>query len=312
MTMHLSHSHQELEDVLDLFDIQAYLDDKGIPYDQAGAKNVSAGYIGIACCFCSDRSNHLGINLQSHLYTCWKCAEKGNLFQLIKEVEGCSFGRAISIAKLYIVSDFDHLIRRERSRSEIAMLPAPATDDFLPIHDDFLKSRRYDRLEMQRRYDIMAVGPTCDDWKFRILIPIIMDGELKTFVGRDTTGKSEVPYKNSPIEKSIMPAKECLYGIDDVKDSAILVEGLFDRWRYGKNAVCTFGVQMTSTQIYRLKGLKKVTMLFDADALKKAEGLAHAISSVVPLVEVIELPDGDPDDLNEDDLFELKRIVGYD
>lgn len=309
--MKFSHSKDELDDILDLFDIQAYLDDAGIPYDQAGAKNVSEGYIGIACMFCGDRSNHLGINLQSHIYTCWKCTEKGSLFQLVKEIEGCSFGRAVNITKKYIVSDFDHLIRRERSRSEIAMLPAFATDDFLPIHDKFLEGRRYDRLEMQRRYDIMAVGPTLDDWKFRILIPIIMDGELKTFVGRDTTGKSDVPYKNSPIEKSVMPAKECLYGIDDVKDTAVLVEGLFDRWRYGKNAVCTFGVQMTPTQIYRLRFLKRVVMLFDADALKKADGLGHAISSVVPQVDVIELPDGDPDDLSEDDLFDLKRVIGH-
>jgi hypothetical protein len=67
-----------------------YLDDKNISYSTSG-KNVSSGWIGISCPFCGDSSNHLGINLESKVFSCWKCGEKGNFIKLAMELEGLSF-----------------------------------------------------------------------------------------------------------------------------------------------------------------------------------------------------------------------------
>lgn len=294
---------------LELFDIIEYLDDRGIDYATAGHKNVSVGWIGLSCPFCGDKSTHLGINLESKMFSCFRCGKKGGSVSLVQQFDNCSYSRAIGVVSTFVIRDFSHIKRKERTHASVTMLPNNTSSNFLPIHDKFLTSRKYDRSFLERKYDIMAVGPTCDDWKFRIVIPVYLNHELVTYVARDTTGKLEVPYKNCPIELCIRQAKHCLYGLDEAKDEIILVEGILDAWRIGTKAVATFGTQVTDEQILLLgeKKIKRAFVLFDADATKKAESLAYSISSVVPNVEVIQLSEGDPDNLTEDEVWELKR-----
>jgi DNA primase len=244
--------------------------------------------------------------------SCFKCGAKGSALKLVREIDSCSYKKAEDIARSFILRDFEHLVKKVRKTSERTILPTGTSESFLPIHDRFLASRRYDRAFLQRRYDLMAIGPTLDDWKFRIIIPVYLNEELVTYVGRDTTGKADIPYKNAPIEKSVLQAKHTLYGLDNVKDTCILVEGIFDAWRIGLEAVPTFGTQVTDEQIYLLakKNIKRCIVLFDEDATSKAETLAYSVSSVVDKVEYIALSEGDPDDLTEDEVWELKRCIG--
>lgn len=297
---------------LDLFDVIAFLDDRGVDYQMAGAKNISSGWIGLSCPFCQDHSTHLGVNLDSKMYSCFRCGAKGAVVKLIQALDNCSYHRAVDTVLKFTSSDFSYLIRKERIRAEKTIFPAGTTDNFLGIHQKFISKRRYDLEALQHKYDIYAVGPTLDDWKFRIVIPVYLNNELMTYVGRDTTGKLEVPYKNAPTEKSIRPAKDCLYNLDSVKDTAIVVEGILDCWRIGNCAVATFGTQYSHEQLHLLaqKKLKRAIILFDADAIDKAHVLAHAVSSVVREVQVIELATGDPDNFTADEAWELKRELG--
>lgn len=293
---------------LDLFDVQAYLDDKGIEYSHSGNKNVSSGWIGVSCIFCGDTSNHLGINLVSHKYSCFKCGTKGGLLFFISQIEKCSLNYTKKIIAQYVNKDTTRLKSPEKITSSKTMLPNNVTNNFLPLHDKFLSKRGYNRKELQRQYDIMAIGPTLDEWKFRIFIPIYYKQELVSYVGRDITGKARIPYKNSPIEKSKISVKNMLYGLDNTKDKLILVEGIFDAWRIGFGAVATLGTQVTTEQLALLQNYKKIGIMFDADATNKAVKLAHTLGSIVPEVCVFELATGDPDSiLNENDVWELKR-----
>ncbi len=294
---------------LELFDIIEYLDDRGIDYSTSGHKNVSAGWIGLSCPFCGDKSTHLGVNLESKKFSCFRCGKKGGAVALVQQLDDCSYSKAARTVSTFVTRDFSHIIRKERTHASVTMLPRNTSNSFLPIHDKFLAKRRYERAFLERKYDIMAVGPTCDDWKFRIVIPVYLNHELVTYVARDTTGKLEVPYKNCPIELCVTQAKHTLYGIDDIKDEIILVEGILDAWRIGTKAVATFGTQVTDEQISLLgsKNIKKAFVLFDADATDKADKLAYSISSVVSQVEVVQLHTGDPDNMTEDEVWELKR-----
>lgn len=75
------------------FDVLSYLDDMGIEYS-TGGDNVSSGWVGIQCPFCSDHKNHLGINLNHKNFSCWICNERGDVVKLIQELEGISFIKA--------------------------------------------------------------------------------------------------------------------------------------------------------------------------------------------------------------------------
>jgi DNA primase len=308
--MHISKRGQKEPELdLDLFDVMAYLDDRGIDYANAGSKNVSVGWIGISCVYCGDHSTHLGINLETKQFSCFKCGTKGNAVKLVAELDRSSFSRAKETINKFISADLSYLVRRVRTHSHITMFPGNTSDNFLPIHDKFIKSRRYDRDFLQRKYDIMAVGPTCDDWKFRIIIPVYLNGEIVTYLGRDVTGKAEIPYKNAPVERSIIQAKHTLYNIDSVKDTAIIVEGVLDAWRIGNFAIPTFGTQYSTEQLRLLndKRLKKIFVLYDSDAISEAEKLAYDVSAICSSVEIVELSEGDPDSLSEDEAWQLRR-----
>ena len=83
---------------LETFDPIAYFEDRDIAYSTEG-KNVTENWVNIECPFpfCDDsvlHSNHLGINLESKLFSCWICGEKGGMDRLIQELEGCSWSES--------------------------------------------------------------------------------------------------------------------------------------------------------------------------------------------------------------------------
>ncbi|KKK72386.1 hypothetical protein LCGC14_2904360, partial [marine sediment metagenome] len=77
---------------LETFDPILYFENRNISYSTEG-KNVTEGWCNIECPFpfCDDPSNHMGINLESKLFSCWACGEKGGMDRLIQELEGCSW-----------------------------------------------------------------------------------------------------------------------------------------------------------------------------------------------------------------------------
>jgi DNA primase len=289
------------------FDIIAYLQSRNIRYWTSG-KNVSRGWVGINCLFCVDRSNHLGINLSSKAFSCHSCGEKGNVFKLIQEIEGVNFPEAVKILNEFSGGEY---VRKEKHFQSKVVFPEGTTKNFAPTHIDFLIKRGYNPEEVIEKYDLYATGPI-GAYKHRIIIPIYMNQRLVSFVGRDVTEKQEIPYKNSSENTSIKDPKHCLYNVDSVlQNKAIIVEGILDAWRIGDGAVATFGKQYTHEQIRLLKGLKKVFVLYDADAGSLAEKLAYDVSCVVSDVVVLTLDEGDPDNMTLDDVRHLRKIVGF-
>jgi DNA primase len=287
------------------FDILSYLQSRGIPYSHSG-NNVSSGWIGINCQFCIDHSDHLGINLYSKAFSCFKCAETGSAIKLVSVIDGVSEKEAWGIISEFGGVTFTPVEKQYQSKCQ---LPVGATKKFSQIHLDFLAKRRYD-VKVISSYDLYATGPV-GTYKHRIIFPVFMNGRMVSFTGRDVTGTSKSPYYNSSEEYSVRDVKQCLYNMDSViNDTAVVVEGPLDAWRIGEGAVATFGTKYTKEQIRLLRGMKRVFVLFDADAIPLAHKFAHDVASFVKHVEVLELSEGDPDNLNDDDVRALRKELG--
>ena len=291
---------------LEDFDILKYLDSRNVSYINSG-DNVSAGWTSMNCLFCVDHANHLGINLKSKVFSCFKCAEKGNAFKLIQEIDGVDFHKALQIVKEFNGGTF---VPKEKHFQTKLKFPENVLHDLTDRHREFLIARRYDPDYVIKKYDLMATGPI-GDFKHRIIIPVTMNQRTLSFVGRDITGESNLPYKNSSDKLCIKDPKRCLYNIDTVmQNKAVIVEGIFDAWRIGDAAVATFGTKYTHEQLRLLKNLKRVFVLYDSDATSLAYKLAHDLSAIVKEVNVIELDEGDPDNLKEDDVISLRKELG--
>jgi DNA primase len=280
---------------------------------------MERGWLGIACPFCSDSGEHLGINITNNIISCWKCGIKGSVTKLIKEIEHTvSFPETLEVMEKY--QDFHRIgliQNREESESKISHLEIPKNFTKLSwpkvpdIVIKFLTERGFDPEKICRGRELYY-GGFLGPFKFRIILPITLRGRLVSWVGRDVTGRSEIKYRNLEEEKSILPAKDTLYGFDEVLPGSniVVVEGPLDQLKLGAGSVATYGTQWTQKQVTLLRELNpnSVIILFDSEemAQESAKRLSKQIwwcsSEVVMLNDV-----NDPGELSVEQGKKLMR-----
>jgi len=280
--------------------IKDYLKEKDIPYTEEG-KNVSAGWINISCPFCEEDSNHLGISPTGG-FNCWVCGESGYIVKLIKKLESCSWSKAKSIAADIKGCSLGCSKELEYFEREV-ILPKYSTTNFPQIHLNYFKKRGFNSRYLIHRYNLSATH-LLGEFKFSIIIPVYLNKQLVTFTTINVKTNEKLHLSN---DKSVIPIKSTLYNIDNVKDYAIVVEGVTDVWRIGDPAVALFGKKFTTDQIKLLKNTKRIVVLLDSDADKEAGKLSNTLSQFTE-VEQIKLPYGDPESyLNSNDINNLKK-----
>ena len=183
-------------------------------------------------------------------------------------------------------------------------------------HRDYLISRGFDPFELIKLYGLRGTGPL-GDYKHRIIIPIIYQGQTVSYQGRDITGRANLPYKACPISEEIFHHKHLVYNFDSATKNAIVVEGILDAWRIGAGAVATFGTGYTTKQAQLLRKFERVFILYDLEdtAQEQADQLSYELSAMGTKSFIISdlLKEGeDPDMLSPDDVKALRRETGLD
>lgn len=299
--------------MVETFDILAYLDDTGIDYAESG-KNVTRGWVNMQCPFCGDHSNHLGINLDSKIFHCWICGEKGPVTKLIRALnEHISYNEVNNILSKY--QDKMQLTRGESGGEPIqrrCKLPKSAKNEWNEYHYNYLVKRRFNPHKLRKDYHLKFCY-NLGTYKFRIIVPVIMRNRIVNFTAIDTVNSGQAKYKHCPNDLAAIPIRGCLYNIDSVAGTAIIVEGVTDAWRIGPGAVATFGIEFTKEQINRImeSGITNIFVMYDGEpqATKKAEELSTRLDTLpgIKHVEVLTLPKGDPADLSEEDVKEIRK-----
>jgi len=298
---------------IEWFDVEGWLSSKGIHYDTEG-KNVQKGWIAINCPWCDDPSNHLGIDLRTKGMSCFRCPIKGTVIKIVMKISQVDFESAKAE-----IQNFTHrsLSIIERSSRE-TRIPNSDQQVILPSHDAFsfdqhfsyLLSRNFDPDYIIHKYGISFSGPI-GDYRMRIVVPIYQQRRLVSFTTRDVTGRQRIPWLHGKPEHVIATAKSCLYNIDTVQETAIIVEGVTDVWRLGDGVIGTFGDKWTERHVYLCRNLKRGFVLFDSEpeAQENAERLAYNMSSFVPEIHIYELEEGDPGDLSQDDVLAIRSEI---
>ena len=271
-----------------LFDVISYLNDKGVPFSTEG-KHVTSGWIGLSCIFCDDTSDHLGVNLTSNYLSCWRCGIKGSVAKLVKEIEHSrSFSEVLYIMEKYQDISRLSLIKDDaeftpKLKIQIPTIFSKAVWPNVPnILKTFLFNRGFDPEKTCRNKELYY-GGIVGKFKHRLIFPVTLRGKLVSWVGRDLSSRSSVPYLNLEEEKSVLPVKETLYGFDEAPPgrNIVVVEGIIDQWKLGPGSVATFGTQWTMSQVKLLRELNpnKIFILFDSEetAQKSAVKLSKQI-----------------------------------
>jgi DNA primase len=301
-----------------LFDVISYLNDRGILFT---SERLDRGWLNLKCPFCSDSGEHLGVQIANNIFSCWKCGEKGSVTKLVKEIEHhVTFPETLELIEKY--QDFGRMGLiglPEESNSKITHLEIPKNYIKLSwptvpdIVINFLLKRGFDPEVFIRSRESYYGGHT-GHFKFRLILPITLRGRLVSWVGRDVTGRSEIKYRNLEEEKSILPAKNTLYGFDEAPPGSniVVVEGPLDQIRLGAGSVATYGTAWTDRQVTLLRELNpnSVTILYDSEieAQKSAKQLARQIWFAN--CEVVELNGvKDPGELTVEQGKELMRSL---
>lgn len=298
-----------------LFDVIGYLQDRDVAYIAAG-KNVAPGWIGLTCPNCKDPSFHLGVHLSDKFMNCWRCGLKGSIVKFVQFIENCGYHAALLVMQQFPTSDLSPSeVYEPKISPNTLQLPKTFTKEFPQPHLDYLESRGFDAKQLIDDWDLMASYNIGDPkFRYRVIAPIIYRQRMVSFTGRDITGRVSPKYMHCANEDSVIPVKACIYNLDAVTDRAVIVEGPTDAWRIGKGiAVALFGMEFTTRQISKLvnKGLKKVIVMFDAEkeAIKKAKKLAANLAPHISKVEVVELSDGDPGEMLDRDVREIRDAL---
>lgn len=276
------------------------LSEHGITYVERGA-NVKRGEINIQCPFCgsADPSQHMGLNLETGYWACWRNQDhRGKSpLRLLTRLLGISYTRARQIAGMdpnapADPDGFDAVAARVMGRNKDIAHPDHVRREFLAFpqefaalrhtggsqrHWNYLLDRKFDPggiAVLQQFYNVRAAlyGP----YKDRVILPYYMDEKLVAWTGR-AIGPAEIRYKDLPLDECLVPIKEVLFNYDTMAAGGralVVVEGPIDALKLevygyddGIRAVALSTNSISNEQVYMLEelcfGFNRVIVMMD-------------------------------------------------
>jgi len=296
------------------YNLIEFLEDKSTVQYWLSGKNISEGWIGFNCVYCEDKSNHLGIEIATGRVVCWKCGTH-NFIKTILKLTTCTYDEAKKIKfskKIKIKQE-----KIERCSAETFSLPKEIVSEWPKKHLGYLKRRNFDPKLIINKYKLRPVY-TLGKYKFRIIIPIIMEKKTVSFIARDITDTQGVKYLMPKERDSILTPKQCVYNYDSLTEgcNCILVEGPTDVWRMGDKTISFFGTKHTVEQILLIKK-KRINTLFvlydnDSPGKKSAIKVSATLAPLVENIEIISLKThSDPGDLKPEEAILIKKELGF-
>jgi len=179
-------------------------------------------------------------------------------------------------------------------------------------HKRYLRGRDFDPNRLETLWGLKGCGNT-GPYKFRIIAPVMFQGELVSYQGRDITGRAELRYKACKLTEERVHHKDIVYGYDLVPGKrVVVVEGITDVWRLGPGAVATFGSQWTESQLLLLKDFEKVFVLFDPKdekAVESGKELAQNLALFTKAESIVIEEWDDPGSASDEDAMEIMQIL---
>lgn len=230
------------------------------------------------CPKCNHHKKKLSINIEKNLFKCWICDWSGrNVYRVIKYYGNHHTRQAwLRLTQQVEISNFaDKLFGPANTLKEAtASLPrsfVSLVNSDLPASSskplNYLESRFIDQGDIFK----WKIG-YCSEGEYsgRIIVPSFnMDGDINYFIGRSYDG-SWLRYKNPATSKNFIFNELYL----DFSKEITIVEGVFDAFKAGDNAVPLLGSTLTEYSKLFSKIVQNDTTVYlalDSDAPKKID-----------------------------------------
>ena len=283
---------------------------------------TNRGWVNTKCIYCGGSSYKLGFNPTEDYCTCFACGLH-NLNETLSKLLAIPKKDINDVIEQYKTRTIILNKLNDKKTTAVKNLVLP-TDTFTPIERKYLKSRNFNPSYLHKKYNVVG-GGIVGDWKYRIIIPVIINGKIVSWTGRSILEKSKLDelkiprYKNLEIKKSVINPKECLFNLDNSKNkTVVLTEGPFDVMRLGDDFICSFGTSLTQSQIKEIRlRYDKIFIMFDneVEAQQKARNYGQMLSSVGVDVEIVDaysdFNKNDGGELNDDEVKIIRKELGF-
>lgn len=254
---------------------QDILSEFNIPIAPEGHHHCRPNWINIDCPYCGKDSEkwHLGYSIDGKFFNCWRCGSHNVITTLI-EITGKRYHQ---IKQMLDGLDIPR-VKREKPKGKL-ILPK-GIKKLRSAHIRYLRSRGFDFLKIERIWQIRGIG-MASRLQWRIFIPIIYRSQIVSWTTRTILRNPYIiRYLSASEKEESTPHHELLYGEDFARGAVIVTEGVFDVWRIGVGAVCTFSTGYSQKQIERIVKYPTRAICFDnePEAQKRARKLVNDLS----------------------------------
>lgn len=295
-----------------MFPIEQFLTAKNIQFTPGSSKGVN-----VCCPYCpgGDTGYNCGIFYDGTNYHCWKCGARGHQFTLFQDLTGISYQEyqwyvdtQDPFNGLTIAEAIKLKLHKKSSSAELIEDRMPP--EAIPISPQILQTFPWISRYLATRnlpFDVYTSygAHICLSGRYanRIVAPVVFRKKLVGYQGRDMTCNPNVP---KYLASDDLHTKLLLYNYDRfVGGPLVLIEGFFDCWTLGDNAVGAFKSVISAEQRALLWELRpsRLYIAFDPDvwgAQDKVKNIlesADTLSSFFP-VHLVKFPTGyDPNKL---------------
>src|ERR1700733_8374693 len=285
-----------------------FVHDHGIPWRSgSGRTNYE-----IHCPFCgsNDGSKHMGLDLESPAWGCWKDdRHRGyNPGRLIQKLTNCSDEASDLLCQAY----FDTHIRPDKARHLLNIQPVIRPREFYEFGElDPTLDRPFIKYLKRRNLDPHYVIPRfklhlslSGAFAYRLILPVVHEGNWYTWIGR-TIGDNLPKYKAAPDSLNGTRPSDYLFDYENLNGGKVLVvnEGYFDAMSVtgaliaGVDSTALAGKVVTERQTRLLSALSPayefVVWCLDPDAYATMIRHVNQLSVHIPNIRPLRLDDGD-------------------
>jgi hypothetical protein len=280
-----------------------------IPFKRDGEHHhAHHGWVQVDCPWCGRNSGkfHLGIALGNYRCSCWRCGAH-RLIDVLTELTGADHKTCRAVINGLEVRFADVW---PKPRTGTLQLPK-GVGHLLPIHEQYLRNRGFDPVELAERWHLQGIGGTGEPCSWSIFIPIEFHGSVVSWTTRKINEKAHRRYYTAQPEQEHVAANGLLFGEDLCRHGAIVTEGPFDAMRIGPGATATMGTHVSQAQVNRISRYSRRIICFDAEpeAQKRAKQLCNALCVFPGLTHNVVLDSKDAADADSRELRQLRELL---
>lgn len=282
---------------------QDALAEAGIEFIESGHQHARAGWLQVRDCpFCGSTKYHLGFNLAAGFWNCWRCGFH----------PGWTVCKTLGLSR-EAARAFKQNLGAEAAREKVhgTLKEPPGRGPLLRAHADYLRGRGLDPEEVARLWQVEGIGIAAR-LSWRLYIPIARRGTRVSWTTRAIGADVKQRYISASSSEEAVSHRDVCYGLDYVRDVAVVVEGPGDAWRLGPGAVALFGIDYSAAQVRALAQVPRRIICFDNErpAQAQARKLAGELSCLPGSTGIVTLDAEDPGSASERDVRRLRAAVG--